>query len=237
MRLLARGYDMLKFFPAEASGGAPALKAIGAPLPQITFCPTGGVSPANAESLPDAAQRALRRRQLGRAERPGGGGRLGRDRSPCAGRSPSGSERMNDLAVTASVADKKDAMFAGAKINSTGCCAVLHTALSANDTAPLMVDGENVAPIITDTLSRMEAFARGVHSGYIDEAGGDRFSDMVNISIGGSDLGPAMATLAPAPYHTGPRCRFVSNVDRACEFNGWRQHFSLLTCLPRFPHP
>ncbi len=56
MRLLARGYDMLKFFPAEASGGAPALKAIGAPLPQITFCPTGGVSPENAEiylSLPN----------------------------------------------------------------------------------------------------------------------------------------------------------------------------------------
>lgn len=48
MRLLSRGYDMLKFFPAEASGGTPALKAIGAPLPQITFCPTGGVSPANA---------------------------------------------------------------------------------------------------------------------------------------------------------------------------------------------
>ena len=50
MRLLERGYDMLKFFPAEASGGAPALKAIGAPLPQITFCPTGGVSPDNVES-------------------------------------------------------------------------------------------------------------------------------------------------------------------------------------------
>ncbi len=50
MRLLARGYDMLKFFPAEASGGAPALKAIGAPLPQISFCPTGGVSPQNAAS-------------------------------------------------------------------------------------------------------------------------------------------------------------------------------------------
>ncbi|MEM1352476.1 MAG: bifunctional 4-hydroxy-2-oxoglutarate aldolase/2-dehydro-3-deoxy-phosphogluconate aldolase [Pseudomonadota bacterium] len=56
MRLLERGYDMLKFFPAEASGGAPALKAIGAPLPQISFCPTGGVSPANAQtylSLPN----------------------------------------------------------------------------------------------------------------------------------------------------------------------------------------
>ncbi|MCV3273153.1 bifunctional 4-hydroxy-2-oxoglutarate aldolase/2-dehydro-3-deoxy-phosphogluconate aldolase [Roseobacter sinensis] len=50
MRLLERGYDMLKFFPAEASGGAPALKAIGAPLPQIAFCPTGGVSPQNAQT-------------------------------------------------------------------------------------------------------------------------------------------------------------------------------------------
>ncbi|KIC24980.1 MULTISPECIES: bifunctional 4-hydroxy-2-oxoglutarate aldolase/2-dehydro-3-deoxy-phosphogluconate aldolase [unclassified Leisingera] len=50
MRLLARGYGMLKFFPAEASGGALALKAIGAPLPQISFCPTGGITPANAES-------------------------------------------------------------------------------------------------------------------------------------------------------------------------------------------
>ncbi len=50
MRLLERGYDMLKFFPAEASGGARALKAIGAPLPQVSFCPTGGVSPTNAQS-------------------------------------------------------------------------------------------------------------------------------------------------------------------------------------------
>lgn len=50
MALLERGYDMLKFFPAEASGGAPALKGIGAPLPQISFCPTGGVSMANAVS-------------------------------------------------------------------------------------------------------------------------------------------------------------------------------------------
>lgn len=50
MALLERGYTMLKFFPAEASGGAPAIKAIGAPIPQVTFCPTGGVSPANAAS-------------------------------------------------------------------------------------------------------------------------------------------------------------------------------------------
>ncbi len=50
MAMLERGYDVLKFFPAEAAGGAAALKAIGAPLPQIAFCPTGGVSPANADS-------------------------------------------------------------------------------------------------------------------------------------------------------------------------------------------
>ena len=50
MQLLEQGYDMLKFFPAEASGGVSALKAIGAPLPQITFCPTGGVSPGNARN-------------------------------------------------------------------------------------------------------------------------------------------------------------------------------------------
>ncbi|MEP5732057.1 MAG: bifunctional 4-hydroxy-2-oxoglutarate aldolase/2-dehydro-3-deoxy-phosphogluconate aldolase [Sulfitobacter sp.] len=48
MRLLARGYDVQKFFPAEAAGGVPALKGIGAPLPQITFCPTGGINPKNA---------------------------------------------------------------------------------------------------------------------------------------------------------------------------------------------
>ena len=48
MRLLERGYRVQKFFPAETNGGAPALQAIGAPLPQVKFCPTGGVSPANA---------------------------------------------------------------------------------------------------------------------------------------------------------------------------------------------
>ena len=48
MRLLERGYSVQKFFPAEASGGAPALKALAAPLPQVRFCPTGGVSPGNA---------------------------------------------------------------------------------------------------------------------------------------------------------------------------------------------
>jgi len=55
MRLLSRGYRMQKFFPAEASGGAPALKAIGAPLPQISFCPTGGITPGNVQGYLDLA--------------------------------------------------------------------------------------------------------------------------------------------------------------------------------------
>ena len=50
MALWEQGYDMMKFFPAEAAGGAPALKAIGAPIPQVSFCPTGGITPANAPS-------------------------------------------------------------------------------------------------------------------------------------------------------------------------------------------
>lgn len=53
MPLLARGYDMLKFFPAEASGGAPVLKTLSSPLPQITFCPTGGINPDNAQTYLD----------------------------------------------------------------------------------------------------------------------------------------------------------------------------------------
>ena len=64
--MLARGYDVCKFFPAEANGGAPALKSFAGPLPQVSFCPTGGVTPQNAPDLPRAAQRALRRRLLGR---------------------------------------------------------------------------------------------------------------------------------------------------------------------------
>ena len=78
MRLLERGYTVQKFFPAEANGGAPALKAIGAPLPQISFCPTGGVSLKNANDYLSAVQHALRRRLLGRPRKPCGRWRLGR---------------------------------------------------------------------------------------------------------------------------------------------------------------
>ena len=70
-------------------------------------------------------------------------------------------------------------------------------------------------PGVLNTLDRMAKFAEGIRSGAIHPGGGGRFTDVVNIGIGGSDLGPAMATLALAPYHDGPSCHFVSNVDGA----------------------
>ena len=106
----------------------------------------------------------------------------------------------------AGVAEKREAMFAGRKINETEGRAVLHIALRAGPDAVVEVDGQDVMPGVRETLDRMRAFAL--------EARG-RFDDVVNIGIGGSDLGPAMGTLALAPYHDGPRTHFVSNVDGA----------------------
>ncbi|SFN43723.1 glucose-6-phosphate isomerase [Roseovarius lutimaris] len=120
-----------------------------------------------------------------------------------------------ELAETAGIAEKREAMFRGDKINTTEDRAVLHTALRATESQPLEVDGKDVRPEIAETLGKMERFANGVRCGEIVAAGGARFTDVVNIGIGGSDLGPAMATLALAPYHDGPRCHFVSNVDGA----------------------
>ncbi|MEO3416072.1 glucose-6-phosphate isomerase [Roseovarius sp. CAU 1744] len=119
------------------------------------------------------------------------------------------------LAEDTGVAQKRDAMFRGDKINTTENRSVLHTALRTNEATPLLVDGQDVRPGVADTLLRMEQFADGIRSGKITAAKGRAFTDVVNIGIGGSDLGPAMATLALAPYHDGPRCHFVSNVDGA----------------------
>ena len=110
------------------------------------------------------------------------------------------------------VADRRDAMFNGATINETEGRAVLHTALRNLDGGPVLVDGVDVIPCIRATLARMAAFATDLREGRIAGAGG-AYSDVVNIGIGGSDLGPAMATRALSPYHDGPRCHFVSNVD------------------------
>ena len=117
------------------------------------------------------------------------------------------------LAESAGVAAEREAMFRGAKINVTENRAVLHTALRNLD-ADVVVDGVNVMPPVRETYRRMQDFASRVRTGQITGQGGP-ITDVVNIGIGGSDLGPAMAVLALAPYATGPRCHFISNVDGA----------------------
>jgi glucose-6-phosphate isomerase len=117
------------------------------------------------------------------------------------------------LAEATGVAEKRDAMFSGAKINETEGRAVLHTALRNLD-VPVMIDGIDVMPAVRATHERMTLFASDVRTGRFTGQGGP-IADVVNIGIGGSDLGPAMACVALAPYADGPRCHFVSNVDGA----------------------
>lgn len=118
------------------------------------------------------------------------------------------------LCTSAGVADRREAMFSGALINQTERRAVLHTALRNLDGGPVLVAGEDVMPGVLDTLGRMRRFAGSVRDGGLTGSGGT-IRDVVNIGIGGSDLGPAMAVQALKPYHDGPRCHFVSNVDGA----------------------
>lgn len=117
------------------------------------------------------------------------------------------------LAEAADVAGKRDAMFAGAKINETEGRAVLHTALR-NLSGSVLVDGRDVMPEVRATHARMQAFAADVRAGRFTGQGG-KITDVVNIGIGGSDLGPAMACIALSPYADGPRAHFISNVDGA----------------------
>ncbi len=124
-------------------------------------------------------------------------------------------ELLAKLAGTAQVEARRDAMFAGAPINTTEGRAVLHVALRAPVDARFEVDGRNVVPDVHRVLDRMTEFADAIRSGGARGATGETIADVVNIGIGGSDLGPAMATLALAPYHDGPRVHFVSNVDGA----------------------
>ena len=120
-----------------------------------------------------------------------------------------------DLARAGGVEQLRDAMFAGDHINLTEDRAVLHTALRDRSGDLIAVDGIDVKPGVDETLARLSAFAAAVRDGRIAGAGGKAFTDVVNMGIGGSDLGPAMVTGALAPYHDGPRCHFVSNVDGA----------------------
>ena len=106
-------------------------------------------------------------------------------------------------------------MYAGKVMNPTEDRAVLHTALRAPRAAEVLVDGVNVMPQVHDVLDRMAIFADAIRSGSTRGATGKPITDVINIGIGGSDLGPAMVTLALGPYHDGPRTHYVSNIDGA----------------------
>ncbi|KOT56249.1 MULTISPECIES: glucose-6-phosphate isomerase [Streptomyces] len=123
---------------------------------------------------------------------------------------------LRELAAARGVAELRDAMFRGEKINVTENRAVLHTALRVPESASVEVDGENVVPAVHAVLRKMQVFTDRVRSGEWKGHTGKRIKTVVNIGIGGSDLGPAMAYEALRAYtHRDMQFRFVSNVDGA----------------------
>jgi glucose-6-phosphate isomerase len=119
-----------------------------------------------------------------------------------------------DLARQANVAGKIEAMFTGEKYNNTEKRAVLHVALRNRSNQPIFVDGVNVMPEVNRVLAHMRAFSEEVRSGKWTGYTGKPITDVVNIGIGGSDLGPKMVCEALKPYgKPGLRVHFVSNVD------------------------
>jgi glucose-6-phosphate isomerase len=123
---------------------------------------------------------------------------------------------LQELATATDVFGRRDAMFRGDHINSTEDRAVLHTALRAPRDAVIEVDGENVVPAVHAVLDKMSDFANRVRSGEWTGHTGKRIKNVVNIGIGGSDLGPAMAYEALRAFTARElTVRFVSNVDGA----------------------
>jgi glucose-6-phosphate isomerase len=118
------------------------------------------------------------------------------------------------LARACGVEALRDRMFAGEPINSTERRAVLHVALRNRSEGPMPINGRDVMPDVHAALDHMRSFTEAVRGGQWTGYTGKRITDVVNIGIGGSDLGPAMAAQALTPYTlTGPRLHFVSNVD------------------------
>jgi glucose-6-phosphate isomerase len=121
-----------------------------------------------------------------------------------------------DLARAAEVEGWRDRMLQGERINTTEGRAVLHVALRNRSGTPILVDGQDVMPDIDAVLARLRAFTNAVRSGEWVGATGHRITDVVNIGIGGSDLGPLMVCQALHPYaRRDLRAHFVSNVDGA----------------------
>ncbi len=118
------------------------------------------------------------------------------------------------LAQDCGVEERIKAMFSGDKINFTENRAVLHTALRNRDNHPIYVDGKNVMPEINAVLAKMRAFSEAVRLGKFVGHTGKKLTNIVNIGIGGSDLGPVMATEALRRYWAKDmQCWFISNID------------------------
>lgn len=125
-------------------------------------------------------------------------------------------ETMQHLFALANETEVKsaiEAMFGGDAINKTEGRSVLHTALRNRSDNPVMVDGKDVMPAVNAVLARMELFTHRIVSGEWKGYTGKEITDVVNIGIGGSDLGPYMVTEALTPYKTRLNMHFVSNVD------------------------
>ena len=120
---------------------------------------------------------------------------------------------LKQLAVESGVKEGIQAMFSGEEINNTEKRSVLHIALRNRSNTPIIVGGKDVMPQINDVLRRMKAFTQKVRSGDWKGYTGKSITDIVNIGIGGSDLGPLMVTEALKPYGGDLKVHFVSNVD------------------------
>ena len=121
--------------------------------------------------------------------------------------------KLQDLAKETELADAIKSMFSGEKINRTEDRAVLHVALRNRSNTPIIVDGKDVMPEVNAVLEKMKTFSEAIISGQWKGYTGKAITDVVNIGIGGSDLGPFMVTEALRPYKNHLNMHFVSNVD------------------------
>ena len=121
--------------------------------------------------------------------------------------------KLQDLAKECDLAGAIKSMFSGEKINRTENRAVLHVALRNRSNTPILVDGKDVMPQVNAVLEKMKTFSEAIISGEWKGYTGKAITDVVNIGIGGSDLGPYMVTEALRPYKNHLNMHFVSNVD------------------------
>jgi glucose-6-phosphate isomerase len=124
-------------------------------------------------------------------------------------------DALNSLAEACGVSEMRDALFSGALVNASEGRAALHWAVRDLSGRPIRAAGVDLAPEFAGSRAACFAFAQSVRTGAVRGATGERFTDVLNLGIGGSDLGPRMAAEALRPFHDGPALHFVANIDGA----------------------